>query len=502
MKRSILLLSACLVAGLTNAQQAQKSLVFNAGADHVTGSNNYQISTAKFTPAVESENYATKGYKTTSSGRWYDYMDSVLFNNSSLTAANTTDLDIWQDTTSLWGYSTPEYDGNPWTSMGLLLDPFAPQWADPSLFGGEPSVRTTDAYTIDMIKIYGFYGRNPLKPTIVDTLIVTFVDGDGSTTANLAGGLAYTGSLAGYYGVTSLNFISMYHDSLHNRAGASSAALTIPIPPPVALPNTSVYKFLLVNTDSVTTGTLDPVTGTLGSVYPRPGHIPADPAISYAVPAGHYASMSVSFKSGDTWPSSYLPSGYKDTIRYASGAHKYGGFSPIIGYDAVSTAAGANAEWVPYLGGGTPPDWTNGYFKMEGARDAGSGGLYIPNWGWTTSNGTQPSALQYPDFWFHINCPTCPPVGDPALGVKEVSGLNDVQAYPNPSVDELNITFTVSQNGAASVTLTDMVGQVVATQKTNNGKVSFNTTALPNGVYMYSVQANGDRSTGRVVVAH
>lgn len=81
-------------------------------------------------------------------------------------------------------------------------------------------------------------------------------------------------------------------------------------------------------------------------------------------------------------------------------------------------------------------------------------------------------------------------------------------ARPNPAQSEFFVPVTLKTAAEVSVTLTNPMGQVVATQ--NLGKVAagqttnavFNTSALANGVYFYTVEAGGARTTNRVVVAH
>lgn len=80
------------------------------------------------------------------------------------------------------------------------------------------------------------------------------------------------------------------------------------------------------------------------------------------------------------------------------------------------------------------------------------------------------------------------------------SGVKTVKVYPNPANNELNITFEAAPN--ATVMLTNMVGQVVATQKASDGIATFNTSALPAGMYAYTILSNGDRATGHVVITH
>lgn len=92
------------------------------------------------------------------------------------------------------------------------------------------------------------------------------------------------------------------------------------------------------------------------------------------------------------------------------------------------------------------------------------------------------------------------------LGVSNVNqGVIAAVAVPNPASSEVKINFTQVNAADVVVNLTNTVGQVVATKSVKgvtNGSATFNTAALPAGVYFYTVNANGARSTGRLVVAH
>ena len=93
-------------------------------------------------------------------------------------------------------------------------------------------------------------------------------------------------------------------------------------------------------------------------------------------------------------------------------------------------------------------------------------------------------------------------------GITNISGNNTVgKAYPNPANNTFAVPFTINEDGNVTATLTNVTGQVIATQYIANsaGKASratFSTTSLPNGVYLYSIEFNGQRSNGRIVVAH
>jgi Secretion system C-terminal sorting domain len=91
---------------------------------------------------------------------------------------------------------------------------------------------------------------------------------------------------------------------------------------------------------------------------------------------------------------------------------------------------------------------------------------------------------------------------NPTTKIINVNSLQDIKVYPNPANSSLNITYNAAQNTVATVSLTNMVGQVVASQTVSNGIATFNTSSLPAGVYIYTLEANGNRQTGRVVIGH
>lgn len=95
------------------------------------------------------------------------------------------------------------------------------------------------------------------------------------------------------------------------------------------------------------------------------------------------------------------------------------------------------------------------------------------------------------------------------IGTVGVNDINKVailtKATPNPATSDFTVSFTQAVPAAAVVSITNTVGQVVATQNvaaTTSGSTTFSTANLPAGVYFYSVNADGGRATGRIVVAH
>ena len=124
-------------------------------------------------------------------------------------------------------------------------------------------------------------------------------------------------------------------------------------------------------------------------------------------------------------------------------------------------------------------------------------------WSWSSSAASGASSLQYPILDWDITCSTCGNIT--GVSVADANLISTVNAYPNPAGDVLNVPFTLATATNVSVTMTNVLGQVVATQemgKVAAGTAKFNTTNLPAGVYTYSVLANGQRSTGRVAINH
>ena len=294
--------------------------------------------------------------------RWYSYSDYLSFTSS----AGFSLMDIWNDTTGIFGYSglPSPYQGNKFVSVGTSFAPRLASWNDVTLFGSTIKVGPGDVYTIDSVRIYGNYQRNSAKPSPKDTLRLGFVYGNGTTTTNLPGNSLTGGPLLVDYGSDPVNFLQMFHDSTKNIAARYVGAVPVPY----------VQSIILSSTDT-------------SSAFNRAYAL----TTPFSVPAGSCASMSFTFKSGDA---SYTPF---DTIRYESGSYKYGLFNPIIGYEGTTGS--------PMFAIYDPADSNVGFFKNEGYGDAGWGGLYIPTWAWVVGGG--PSELQYPAFDFHINCPTC-----------------------------------------------------------------------------------------------
>lgn len=110
-----------------------------------------------------------------------------------------------------------------------------------------------------------------------------------------------------------------------------------------------------------------------------------------------------------------------------------------------------------------------------------------------------PSGYDVPQCAFHVTWSDTTTTN----GVK-TSTLNKANVYPNPASSEVAITFSTNQQANVSVAIINTLGQIVKVQElgnVTNGKAIFNISDLANGVYFYTITANGERNTGRLVIA-
>ncbi len=507
MKKSILLLAAGLIAGISsNGQQVIKS--------HAEPTQKLVRADRFDSPVAPS---TSRGERTTAVGqRWYFYGAEFLsmWQTSIGQGKYYISPVMWNDTTALFGYTGTvpgpyaPYDHNQLLSVGMGLDPRASHWnyADglgsttyPYDYTGFMGVRPTDAYTIDSLFIVGWYDRSdtmtPAKLAVVDTLIVALTQGDASASSAITTGTVTTASLVTAYCPTcvTLTFSEIFHDTVGNRAGGFNGT---------PLSGSAVYKFLLYNTD---TNALAPNN----SQFPRAAttarpRIIADPVINYPVLAGNAVAATVTYKSGDT---SYHPRGAGqpgDTIRLSDGStigtQKYNVWSPQVEFAAVSSTSTASPVFCSgcYMNMGR----ASGHFAIEGGGWPYHDTRYTANWS-ITSVGTSLTANQhqFPRIGFHATCPTCPDLPFPSLGTNDVKS-ESVATMPNPADNSLVINYNGTFKNDAVVTLTNILGQVVATQQMTGGKAVFNTTEFPAGQYIFTVTAKSDRASGRVVIAH
>jgi hypothetical protein len=511
MKKTILLFCAAITAIATNGQQAYQgsSSPQNVPTVRILQQDNHLLMDKKdaYNYPLQNNNNTQApgtGAKTTlPSGRWYDYVNFMLrpyeqnvFPGQDL---NYYSPSMWNDTSAIYGYtgtSTPyfsfgEVNYNTLVSFGASVDPYWYRWnACDSLtsvypyFSGVFAARTSDALTLDSLFIPGWYTGAPAKTSVVDTLIVTIVYGNGNPTSDMPHN-TLTGSVLSYYctSCTALDFLDLYRDTVNNRGAHLNS-----------VPTTNVFKFTLNSSDTN-------ANAYKNAVFPRPGHVPADVFPPMTIPADNVTAMTVTYKSGDA---AYPAFPAHDTVRKSDGTTitsvKYNYWQAQEFYVAASSTS-TTPLWNWY-------NWNDGnrgdsYFAFGahgwGAPDA----KYTPNWNIITGTSTAPAPADAQEMHvgFHFTCSTCPLVCTPSLTVNNVEPAFAVKVMPNPADNELLISCTGAKN--ATVSLTNMIGQVIATQTVSNGTTIFNTAALPSGIYVYNLRSeNGETATGRVVIAH
>jgi hypothetical protein len=94
------------------------------------------------------------------------------------------------------------------------------------------------------------------------------------------------------------------------------------------------------------------------------------------------------------------------------------------------------------------------------------------------------------------------------------NGINDVvnplakfNVYPNPANSAATISISLNQSSNVAINLFDVTGKQVAEIMNENnatGKINktFSTAALPNGIYVIRINANGKLSEQKLNVAH
>lgn len=104
--------------------------------------------------------------------------------------------------------------------------------------------------------------------------------------------------------------------------------------------------------------------------------------------------------------------------------------------------------------------------------------------------------------------PVVPSVYIPTTGISEApKAISDINVYPNPAADVLNIAYSVNGNSAINFSIQNMLGETVATlspnlQTAGAYRTQLNTTDFANGVYFVAVKENGKTvSTQKFVVS-
>jgi hypothetical protein len=107
---------------------------------------------------------------------------------------------------------------------------------------------------------------------------------------------------------------------------------------------------------------------------------------------------------------------------------------------------------------------------------------------------------------YYVNIPVADVMAK-VVGVKELkNNLMEVgQNYPNPSNGSTVIPVNFKQAGDATVTVTNLIGQVVYSKNFTNNSIGLNNLEVNMnntnaGVYIYSVETEGYKVTNKMIV--
>lgn len=458
MRRLLLLLASSSIAMAANAQE--RVLTGVTAGDHKLP--------AHLEKNIKKPVFKKHAAKTTAApDRVYSYgsyFDTIMNDNFTLETDITAPL-MWQDDKIMANF-TSGLDTIQQVSMAVVFDPSTAGFNSEVYYLGEMKIRNSDAYIAKGVNIFGYYSYNHTNTSVVDTLVLSFVTGKGG--APSADDIFINGTISGgHYG--SLDVLTMRYDTTElNYARTGSIAM--------GTPSDKVVKIPLTAADSGDYSRSIDLAAALGGG-------------GLSVPAGNFIGMSISFKSGYSSIPPYA------TLLNADGTFNYNVFRPLV---IFASDASGNPQWAPY----SSTDSNTGYFKTLPHDANGWSYVYVPQWAWSATGGTA-SALQMPYVEWNLNCATCGNV-EP-VSVNEVKPVSEVNVYPNPANNEVKINFKGTAVANTTITLTNMLGQVVAEANMGyvaSGTANFNTANLATGVYTYTISANGQRTTGRISVAH
>ncbi len=465
MKKSLLLLLAGLGVMSAGAQ------VMNPGTVRIRTEANADITTKKPMAKMLSQAGASK---TTAFGGndWFFYDIAVDAGTASTTAAL---INAYPDSNIYFPSGTP----SPfyiWShGIGTSFDPTSPYFSSAwqPTTSSAPGILVTSGstYTIDSIDIAGLYQRvNTIYPADTLFIDVTYTSDTG------AWNVTYSSSQLVTFGIipTPVN----PWDTTWTIADAYYNWSTNSIEPTNTTP---VFRFTKVLDGAAAADTLSnglnewklPMTGTPAV------SLTAGRSWPMVVPAGKKVVAYAHFASGHAYPLGTANTAANLWRHYCEDF----GLAPLETFLhdencglSSSTDDRYHLTGYSYLnlsGGGTAPILTSTYFY------------------------TAPVQVHNPWYGFHVVCAGC--------FLTEVANTNlvsGVTAQPNPAGNMITITYTTAHNASGTATLSNMLGQVVATKKAVGDRVDFNVASLPNGIYIYNLEINGQRTSGRVVVAH
>jgi len=407
--------------------------------------------------------------------RWYNHAQALasyygLSQAQLYSDRYTTALAIWQDS-SVRYTGTSSNLGITWLSAAEMFAPntnlYNSNTTTPVNNRGKMQVKN-ESYRVDSVMIRGFYNRVPGQ-TYDDSLILTFVS---DSTLGTYSWYSYSGSTLANHGLDSFGAL-LWRGSDYLTAPINQISYSVtPTSGPVKYVRyRGQIRLGLTNAlyiDSLSDGS---------QIIKVPVGLTVPGTSSTTGPGGRI-SMSITFKSGTT----YTPG------------------TPITnyGYWALMSHETDSAQFQQY----PPTDVNMSYLVSKDSVNTyvGNGlNIYIPTIGFTSPV----FSAEVHDISWKISCTTCGNVSVPNLPENVTVG----RAYPNPASSTLNVPLSVKTASEVTVTLSNLVGQVLKTQTYHIGSgqsktAMFSTSDLSNGIYICTVESEGGRIANRVVVAH
>ncbi len=450
-----------LSAFLTYAVQAQennRSIIFEKSTNRLT---NYETNDSKLTlPPGATKAHSVSDKKTRATARWYSHVSAVdtMMGGNGAVIGNSNGVRIWHDSTVKQVFNNGAGTVN-YSSYYNTLDPFAPVFNDPLNYPGLMKVGPTDVYSVDTVVVYGAYTR-PKPNGPADTLIISFV----KNSANQA-----TNDIL-YYNVGKTAFPEMLTNNYVSGIGADTAMSMQTFEADsirsIAVNTNQAYVFKKVLTNADTSSFITPFVFTI------PTPLQAE--------IGRGVGVSVTFRSGGTW----IPN--VDTI---SNLNNYIG---VFSEEQTGLAQ-------EYRGNTPDFDMNMSGLMFSWVRDSYYPSFFIEGWN-TVAFDKEIAWVDY-----HVLCPTCGVIGNAA--VSNVNSSISTTVTPNPATD--NVKFTISLENSAkevNITMTNLIGQQVknvkvgAVSANNPQVVNLNVSDLSTGVYIYTVQADGEKMSNKMLV--
>lgn len=149
--------------------------------------------------------------------RWYSYND---YCKQSYATTDSSFYPLWRDHNVLWLFGSG-YDTLGVVSNALVLDPQFYDLNSNVYYFGQMQLSPQDVYSVDSVKVYGRYNRNPSKPGVVDTLRVSLVYSDNSVNSNLPE--FYFNNMMSNYGFDTVYFKLPFYDSVKRTLRSKNA---------------------------------------------------------------------------------------------------------------------------------------------------------------------------------------------------------------------------------------------------------------------------------------